>query len=170
MMKRAWDRLRLADRVESILRTDRHALRHVREQSQEPLLLLALASESGIVQDFLDGYLPEIAEAAGLGYVRLIASGLTEVPRHYVESAFLVVADVTGRAEEVITLVYQCLGSGRRILLAAQHPDEVPPDLAEIPLACFNLDQGDFRGFLEEVAAYARPGARPAERTPAPAP
>lgn len=159
-MKEDLEKLRLADRAEAILRIDRHALRQAHRRSEEPAVLLTLVSDVGLVVDFMDAYIPELAEAAGLQYVRLIATGLQEVPRHYLSRAFLVLADLTGRDENVITLLYQTFGGGRRILLSAQERQEVPQDLGDVPFVLYSLERGEFDALLREVQSCAAPSQR----------
>lgn len=145
-----WMKLRLADRTEAILRNDRRQLRTV-TQSPEVLLLLALVPNTGLIVDFMDAYLSEIAEEAGLQYVRLIADGLHEVPKHYINRTAVVVADLTDRSEAVVTLLYQTFGGSRRILLTARNPKEVPVDLADLTTLCYDLENGLFESLLEEL-------------------
>lgn len=149
------EKLRLADRAEAILRNDRQAIRSRHRDGQEPALLLTLVPNQGAVIDLMDAYIPDIAETAGLQYVRLVGTGLREVPRHYLCRTFLVLADLTGRDEDVITLVYQTLGGGRRILISAQHVEEIPRDLESIPSVLYHLEQRRFDQFLREIQRRA---------------
>jgi hypothetical protein len=153
-MSGEWMKLRLADRTEAILRSDRRQLRTV-TQPPEVQLLLALVPNTGLIVDFMDAYLPEVAEEAGLQYVRLIADGLREVPRHYINRTAVVVADLTNRSEEVVTLLYQTFGGSRRILLAARNPDEIPVDLADLTTLYYDLENGLFESLLEEMRQHA---------------
>lgn len=150
------DKLRLADRAETILRSDRSALRRAkRAEDPEPAILLTLVPDCSTVIDFMDAYLPEIAEMAGLQYVRLIGSNLRNLPDKCLERTFLMLADLTGRDENVITLVYEALGLGRRVLLAAQDPGELPSDLRTIPAVLYSLETGQFEGLLRAIQTSA---------------
>lgn len=127
MLERNTRRLGLADRLESILRTDRHALR--RQQSRSEGMLLALVSRGGGSHALIEPLLKESAAESGLSFLAIDAEALTEIPRHYLDHASLVVADVSGRNERVITLVYQAMGCGCRLLLCGQEPTDIPSDL-----------------------------------------
>lgn len=118
-------------------------------------MLLALVPNTGLIVDFMDAYLPEVAEEAGLQYVRLIADGLREVPKHYINRTAVVVADLTDRSEEVVTLLYQTFGGSRRILLTARNPDEIPVDLADLTTLYYDLENGLFESLLEAMRHHA---------------
>ena len=150
------EKLRLADRAEAILRNDRSALRRAKQDEEhEPAILLTLVPDCGPVLDFMDAYVPEIAEIAGLQYVRLIGSALRNLPEKCMQRTFLLLADLTGRDESVITLVYEAMGQGRRVLLAAQDPGEIPADLRSIPAVLYSLETGEFDGLLQAIQASA---------------
>lgn len=159
-MSGEWIKLRLADRTEAILRSDRRQLRTV-TQSPDVQLLLALVPNTGLIVDFMDAYLPEVAEEAGLQYVRLIADGLREVPKHYINHTAVVVADLTDRSEEVVTLLYQTFGQSRRILLTARNPEEIPVDLADLTTLYYDLENGLFESLLTEMRLHARRRSAP---------
>jgi hypothetical protein len=122
-------KLRLANRTEALLRTDRTALHRRRQCQNEPALLLALLPENGAVTTLMDSCLPDIAERAGLQYNRLLGSETRAIPHALLHRADLILADLTGRPEEVVTLIYQAIAAGRRILLSGQSPEDFPPDL-----------------------------------------
>lgn len=156
------EKLRLSDRAEAILRSDRHALRHAQRQAHEPAILLTLVPDQGSIIDFMDAYVAELAENLGLQYVRLVATGLWEVPRNYLSRTFLVLADLSDRDENVVTLLYQTFGSGRRILVSATCPDDIPADLSEVPAVFYDLPRGEWQSLLSEVHRWASPAERPA--------
>lgn len=156
-MSESLDKLRLADRTHAILRKDRSAIRHLRREPREAGLLLALASDAEAINAMLDRHLPPIATAAGLEYVRLEATLVREVPRALIPRAFLVLADLTGRDEDVITLVYQTFGDGRRVLLAGHDPTDIPGDLADVPSVLYDLAGGQIEPLLDAVRRWARP-------------
>jgi len=131
-------------------------------QPSEMQLLLALVPNTGLIVDFMDAYLPEVAEAAGLQYVKLIANGLREVPKHYINRTAVVVADLTDRSEEVITLLYQTFGGSRRIVLTARNPQEIPADLSDLTTLYYDLDHGLFEHLLDEIRLQALRRSRPA--------
>ncbi|HYF95900.1 MAG TPA: hypothetical protein VD969_27085 [Symbiobacteriaceae bacterium] len=143
------DKLRLADRTESILRRDRSALQ--KRNRRQPAILLTLVPDVGPVIDLMDAYMPEIAEVAGLQYVKLLGSEQRELPAQVLEQTYLLLADLTGRDESVVTLVYQALGLGRRVLLTAQAADEVPVDLNHVQRVFYNLDAGAFDALLRAI-------------------
>jgi len=149
------EKLRLADRAEAILRSDRAAKLKARQELHEPALLLTLVPDEGPVIDFMDAYLPDIADTAGLQYVRLIGSDLRNLPVQCLRRTFLFLADLTGRDETVITLVYEALSMGRRVMLAAQHPGEIPADLSGVPAVLYDLESGQFEGLLQAIQASA---------------
>lgn len=151
------NKLRLADRTQSILRKDRNAIRHVRQGPREAGLLLAVASDTDAITRLLDQNLPPIAAAAGLEYVRLVAATLQEVPRALIPRTFLVLADLTGRDEDVITLVYQTFGDGRRVLLAGRDPSDIPCDLGDVPSVLCDLAGGQIEPLLDEVRRWSTP-------------
>lgn len=122
-------KLRLAIRTEALLRTDRTALHRRRQWQSEPALLLALLPENSAVTMLMDSCLPDIAERAGLQYIRLNGSETRAIPHALLHRADLILADLTGRPEEVVTLVYQAIAAGRRILLSGQAAEDFPPDL-----------------------------------------
>jgi|GEM_PF-3474009 len=145
------EKLHLADRTEAILRSDRQAFRQVQRQRKEPVLL-TLVPDNGAVIDLMDAYIPDIADAAGLKYVRLIGSDLHNLPRACLERTFLLLADLTGRDENVITLVYEALGMGRRVLLAAQSADEIPEGLESMPAVLYSLQHESFDELIQGTA------------------
>lgn len=122
-------RLRLANRTEALLRIDRTALHRRRQWQSEPALLLALLPENNTVTTLMDSALPAIAKRAGLQYIRLNGSQTRAIPHALLNRSDLVVADLTGRPEKVVTLIYQAIAAGRRILLSGQCPEDFPPDL-----------------------------------------
>jgi hypothetical protein len=145
------DKLRLADRTEAILRSDRLALRRVCPKRRDPAVLLTLVPDVGAVIDLMDAYLPDVAEAAGLQYVRMVGAETHELPEPLLTRTFLVLADVTGRDETVVNLVYQALGQGRRILLSAQDAADLPSDLGGMPQVIYGLGPGEFDALLRAV-------------------
>lgn len=147
------DKLRLADRTEAILRSDRSALQKktARRHQHEPAILLTLVPDVGPVIDFMDAYVSDVAEMAGLQYVRLVGQENRELPDQLLDRTFLTLADLTGRDENVITLVYQALGQGRRVLLAAQDYDEIPQELGYLPSVLYNLRDGLYDSLLKIV-------------------
>lgn len=143
------DKLRLADRTESILRSDRTALQ--KRTRRQPAILLTLVPDVGPVIDLMDAYMPDIAEMAGLQYVKMLGPEQRELPEHLLERTYLLLADLTGRDESVVTLVYQALGMGRRVLLTAQEQNELPADLSRMQHVFYNLDAGAFDTLLRAV-------------------
>lgn len=142
-------KLRLADRTETILRSDRTALqKRVRRQ---PAILLTLVPNNGPVIDLMDAYMPVIADTNGLQYVRMLGAEQRELPEHLLHRTYLVLADLTGRDENVITLVYQALGQGRRVLLSAQTQEEIPIELSQVQHVFYSLDKGIFDSLLNAV-------------------
>ncbi|HWI53834.1 MAG TPA: hypothetical protein VNT01_16980 [Symbiobacteriaceae bacterium] len=140
---------RLADRTEAILRSDRTALQ--KQARRQPAILLTVVPDNGPVIDFMDAYMPDVADMAGLQYVKMVGPEQRELPAHMLERTFLVLADVTGRDENVITLVYQALGLGRRVLLSAQAPEDLPQELEQIPHVTYDLSAGMFETLLQAV-------------------
>lgn len=141
MLERNTRRLGLADRLESILRTDRHALR--RQRSRADGMLLALVSQQSGHRDLIEPLLKESAAESGLSFLAIDAEALIDMPRHYLDHASLVVADVSGRNERVITLVYQAIGCGCRLLLLGQEPGDIPQDLEGLSTVIFRgVDDG----------------------------
>ncbi|HWI66253.1 MAG TPA: hypothetical protein VNT75_30845 [Symbiobacteriaceae bacterium] len=146
------DKLRLADRTEAILRSDRSALKKTaRRQQHEPAILLTLVPDVGPVIDLMDAYVSDIAEMANLQYVRLIGQEHRELPEHLLDRTFLALADLTGRDESVVTLVYQALSRGRRVLLATQDGMEIPEELGYLPKVTYSLGEGMFDQLLRAV-------------------
>lgn len=141
----------LADRAEAILRSDRQALRRTPRHPVQPGILLVLVPENGAVIDLMDAYIPDIADATGLQYLRMVCANLSSIPTPYEERTALLLADLTGQHEAVINLVYQALGAGKRILLCAQATDDIPQDLAALPCVTYRLEQGGFDRLLREV-------------------
>jgi len=156
-MSEKLDKLRLADRAEAIIRRDRHAIEQVRRGPRADGLLLALGSNVSAVADLWDRHIPQVAEAAGLGYVRLVATGRREVPEDLIARAVLVLADLAGRDEDVVTLVYQTFGDGRRILLAGGGPADIPRDLADVPSVFYDLEGAQVQPLLDEIRRWSSP-------------
>jgi hypothetical protein len=149
-------KLRLADRAEAILRSDRKSFLQNQRQQQLPAVLLALVPDIGGVIDLMDAYIPEIAENAGLQYIRLISTDMRELPRAVLERTLLVLADVTGRDESVVTLVYQALALGRRVLLSAQNPADLPPALGDaVHSVLYNQEEGQFGPLIQSIRSLA---------------
>jgi hypothetical protein len=148
-------KLRLADRAETILRSDRKAFLQARREQEHTAVLLTLVPDNGAVMDLMDAYIPEIAETAGLQYIRLVSSDLRDLPGPALERTFLLLADLTGRDETVITLVYQALGVGRRVLLTAQDPSELSPDLSGVRSVLYNLQEGELEALFAAVRSFA---------------
>lgn len=156
-MKEDLDRIRLSDRIGAILRTDRSALRQSRRNPSERSVLLVLVPDSGTAKELFDAYLPDLATGAGLRYVRLAAADRVEIAPQLLDQSLLVLADLAGRHERVITLVYQTFGHGRRVLLAAREPGEIPPDLDEVPAVFYGTADGEFDALLDAVRQMASP-------------
>lgn len=152
-MDRDLEKLRLADKTEAILRSDRQALRQAHSQPQNAAILLALLPTTGAVIDLMDAYLPDLAEKAGLQYIRMVSKDVTAIPKPVLNRALLVLADLSGRDEDVITLVYQALGAGRRVLLSAQSPDDLPADLRHLPSVTYDLAAKRFDQLIRAVGA-----------------
>ena len=146
-------RPRLADRLDTILRSDRHALRRRDRRVGEPAVLLTLLPDDDTVVALLDSHLPSLAEAAGLQYMSLVANDEANLPHSLLSRTFLVLADLTGRDECVVTLVYQALGHGRRVLLSARNDSEIPRDLNAVPRVLYDCDAHRWEALLNVVRA-----------------
>ena len=147
------EKVRLADKTEAILRADRQALRQGQSQPQNSAILLVLLPTTGAVIDLMDAYLPDVAEKASLQYIRMLSKDVTAIPRQVLNRALLVLADLSGRDEDVVTLVYQALGAGRRVLLSAQSPTDIPADLTHLPSVIYDLSDNRFDQLLAAVGA-----------------
>jgi hypothetical protein len=151
------ERLPLADRTEAILRGDRHALRRGPHPGQEPGILLALLPDDEAVITLMDAYLKEIADLAGLDYLRPETADLAQLPRPTLSRTFLVLADLTGRDEHVVTQVYHALSLGRRVLLSAQSEEDIPRELgARVPAVLYSPQRGRYDDLLREVLCRAQ--------------
>ena len=145
----------LADRAEAILRSDRQSLVLSRRRRQVSSVLLTIVPGSGPTVDLLDDYLQSVADTAGLQYVRQCAAHLEETPSRWLDHAFLLLADMTGRNENVVANVYEALRAGRRVLLAACDPADLPPDLASVPSVVYSLEEGGADELVRMVRSIA---------------
>lgn len=143
------EKLRLADRTEAILRSDRTALR--KKTRRQPAVLLTLVPDIGHVIDFMDAYMPDIAESVGLEYIRLLGSENGTIPAQLLERVSLTLADVTDQDRDVLALVRQVLSEGRRTLLAAQSPADIPFELRHLQHVLYSLQTNDFEALLRAV-------------------
>ncbi|MGE5676234.1 MAG: hypothetical protein ACM3XM_20525 [Mycobacterium leprae] len=154
-MRGALAKTNLADRTEGILRKDRRALQAPHLQSPKHAALLSLLPANDEAVDLMDEYIQAVADAAGLQYIRPSRSGLEQLPVQYILRARLVLADLTGRDEQILSLVYKALSLGRPVLLTAQSAADVPADLSHIAFAPYSLDEDQFMDFLLQAERHA---------------
>ncbi|HLN60853.1 MAG TPA: hypothetical protein VK464_04815, partial [Symbiobacteriaceae bacterium] len=69
--------------------------------------------------------------------------------------AFLLLADLTGRNENVLANVYEALRAGRRVLLVTRDPSDLPPDLASVPSVVYSLEEGGADELVRTVRSIA---------------
>lgn len=150
-MSEILDKPRLADRTEAILRSDRQALRRKGPKPRDPAILLTLVPDNSAVIRLMDAYMPLVAEAAGLDYVRLVGGRTDQIAEHTLARTFLLLADLTGGDESVAALVSQALGQGRRVILAARDAAEVPPQLVGVPYIRYGQGPGEFDQLLRTI-------------------
>ncbi|HEY3363702.1 MAG TPA: hypothetical protein VGK74_01445 [Symbiobacteriaceae bacterium] len=148
-------KLNLAERAGSILRSDRQAFERANIRTTKPVLLVLIPRE-GDATDLADAYIPDIAGAAGLQYVRPAPCDLRNLPPNLLRRSRLVLADLSVPNENITALMNQALGLRRRVLLMAQSAEYVPRDLVSIPSVLYGLEPGLFNHLLRETLREAR--------------
>jgi hypothetical protein len=142
----------LANRAGAILRSDRQALTfaHRTRRPGAPLLVALLPDTERII-NLMDGYMPDLAQASGFQYARVIAAGVSELPPGTLERTAVILAELSGQDPAVLRLARQALAAGRPILLAAQSPADVPNDLRTLPCVQYNLEAGEAEDLVQTL-------------------